>query len=81
MLCLLLPVDPSWLGLLCPLLVNCLRLLLGNSNVTVAFTALVITVGSEVSQPASLQTSQRLLFEHGQQTLCAVKSCATSASF
>jgi len=62
MLCLLLPLDLLQLGLmcmlcmlsllpvgfllLCLLLVNCLRLLLGKSRVTVAFTALLITVGS-----------------------------------
>ena len=59
MLCLLLPVGPLWLGLLCTLrllpvgflllcllLVKRLRLLLGKSRVTVAFTASFITVGS-----------------------------------
>ena len=60
MLCLLLPLDLLWLGLLCMLsllpvgflLVKRLRLLHGKLNVTVAFTALLTTVGSKVSQPA-----------------------------
>ncbi len=67
MLCLLLPVDLLWLGVLCMLCmlsrlpvsllllcllpVNCLRLLLGKFSVTVAFTALLITLGSKVRQP------------------------------
>ena len=60
MLCLLLPLDLLLLGLLCMLsllpvgflLVKRLRLLHGKFNVTVAFTALLTTVGSKVSQPA-----------------------------
>ncbi len=68
MLCLLLPLDLLWLGLLCMLctlsllpvgflllcllLVKRLRLLNGKFRVTVAFTVLLITVGSQVSQPA-----------------------------
>lgn len=61
MLCLLLPVGPLWQGLLCTLRllpVGCLllyllpvkrlRLLLG----AVRLTALLITVGGQISQPA-----------------------------
>lgn len=60
MLYLLLPLDLLWLGLLCVLsllplgflLVKRLRLQHGKINVTAAFTALLKTLGSKVSQPA-----------------------------